>query len=301
MAQITKRLTASGENRYDVRTRIAGRVVTRTFRRRNDADSYASTVEADKLRGVEIDPRRGRVTLADYAATWLADRHDLAERTTDLYRWLLDCHIFPKLGKKTVGTLTPPMVRTWYARLHEEHPTTAAKAYRLLRGVLSAAVVDEVIARNPCQIRGASVEKSPERPVATVSEVGALVDAMPEHLRLLVLLACWCQLRRGELLGLRRRDIDLLHSTITVEQSRTFTMDGNAVTKGPKTQSGRRNTDRARQRCRRSGAPSVQLRRSPSRSPHVHGRAGWPFGVVRARPSVATSQVKHWSTGTAAP
>ena len=32
---------------------------------------------------------------------------------------------------------------------------------------------------------------------------------MPEHLRLIVLLATWCQLRRAELLGLRRKDIDL--------------------------------------------------------------------------------------------
>lgn len=42
---------------YDVRTRIGGRVVTRTFKRRKDADAYANTVEADKLRGVARDPR----------------------------------------------------------------------------------------------------------------------------------------------------------------------------------------------------------------------------------------------------
>jgi hypothetical protein len=56
------------------------------------------------------------------------------------------------VGGGPTRTLTPTMVRSWYAKLHEEHPTTAAKAYRLLRGILNAAVADEVIARNPCQI-----------------------------------------------------------------------------------------------------------------------------------------------------
>jgi integrase len=63
---------------------------------------------------------------------------------------------------------------------------------------------------------------------------------MPERLRLVVQLAIWCQLRRGEILGLRRQDIDLMHATIQVEQSRTFTRDGSSLTKSPKTAAGRR-------------------------------------------------------------
>src|ERR1035438_10762889 len=66
---------------YDVRTRITGRVVTRTFKRRKDADAYASTIEADKLRGVVVDPRRSKITVRSYAGTWLGHRHELAERT----------------------------------------------------------------------------------------------------------------------------------------------------------------------------------------------------------------------------
>ncbi len=52
--------------------------------------------------------------------------------------------------------------------------------------------------------------------------------------------AAWCQPCRGEVLGLRRRDVDPLHATITVEQTRTFSMTNKrAITKGPKT-AGRR-------------------------------------------------------------
>ena len=79
MAQTIKRTTATGENRYDVRTRIGGRVVTRTFKRRKDADAYANTTEAKKLRGVAIDPRRAQVTFADYGEKWMESRQDLAQ------------------------------------------------------------------------------------------------------------------------------------------------------------------------------------------------------------------------------
>jgi hypothetical protein len=210
VAQLIKRTTATGENRYDVRTRIAGRVVTRTFKRRKDADVYANTTEADKLRGVVVDPRRARVTLKEYAGQWLVHRPDLAVRTRELYGWLLDKHILPTFGDIALADLSPSVVRAWHAALAVDRPTTAAKAYRLLSSILRTALTDEVITRNPCQVKGAAVERAPERPVVSTAEVEALAEAMPEHLRVAVLLAAWCQLRRGELLGLRRRDIDIL-------------------------------------------------------------------------------------------
>ena len=50
----------------------------------------------------------------------------------------------------------------------------------------------------------------------------------------------WCQLRRGELLGLRRRDIDAAARGLTIERSRTFTSNGASLVKEPKSAAGRR-------------------------------------------------------------
>jgi integrase len=139
-----------------------------------------------------------------------------------------------------LADLSPSAVRAWHAGLAVDRPTTAAKAYRLLSSVLRTALTDEVIARNPCQVKGAAVEKAPERPVVSTAEVEALAEAMPEHLRVAVLLAAWCQLRRGELLGLRRRDIDILRGAVSIVVTRTTTMAGKTVEKEPKTDAGRR-------------------------------------------------------------
>jgi len=106
---------------------------------------------------------------------------------------------------------------------------------------MRAAVDDEVISRNPCQVKGAAVEKAPERPVASIAEVQALADGMPEHLRVAVFLAAWCQLRRAELRGLRRRDVNTscaARSQVNVTHSTR--MDGITLEKAPKTDAGRR-------------------------------------------------------------
>src|SRR5215204_5900300 len=59
---------------YDVRFRDPdGRQRKRTFRKKGDADRFAATVEADKLRGQYVD-HSDRTTVAEYARTWAAVR-----------------------------------------------------------------------------------------------------------------------------------------------------------------------------------------------------------------------------------
>lgn len=84
-----------------------------------------------------------------------------------------------------------------------------AKAYRLLRAILNTAVTDKRIRENPCQIRGAGKESSPERPVLSVPEVYQLAEAIEPRYRALVLLSTFGNMRWGELAGPRRRYLDL--------------------------------------------------------------------------------------------
>jgi len=61
-------------------------------------------------------------------------------------------------------------------------------------------------------------ERAAQRPTASVAEVAALVDNMPDRMRLAVLLAAWCQLRRAEIVGRERQDLDLLHGRLQVRR-----------------------------------------------------------------------------------
>ena len=117
--------------------------------------------------------------------------------------------------------------------------TLPAKAYRLLRAVLSTAVEDSLIARNPCAVKGAGIERSPERPLPTGDEVWRLADAIAPRYRALVLTAGFVGLRWGELLGLQRDDVDLSVRVIHVRRS-MIEVDGAHQIGPPKTQAGRR-------------------------------------------------------------
>jgi integrase len=221
--------------------RIEGRMISAgVHHSKADALARLASIESDLRRGAWIDPRSGQVTLRKYSTEWLAQRNDLALRTRELYQYLLDSHILWSLGDATLAGLAPSRIRSWHAGLAKTHPSTAAKAYRLVSAILRTAVTDGLILSSPCRLAGAGVERPSERPVATVREVEALEAAMPEHLRLIVPLATWCQLRRAELLGLRRKDIDVARAALRVEQSRTYTMHGKSLVKEPKTAAGRR-------------------------------------------------------------
>ncbi len=110
----------------------------------------------------------------------------------------------------------------------------------MLNTIYRTAVADGQVTRSPCQVRGGGAEHAAERPVATVAEVGALADAMPDRLRAAVLLAAWCGLRRGEILALRRRDLGVLQRTVDVRQAAEYLRDGTVGFKSPKTAAGRR-------------------------------------------------------------
>src|SRR5436305_538033 len=71
-------------------------------------------------------------------------------------------------------------VRRWRKQLLDAGVSAAsvAKVYRLLKAIMNTAVDDGAIRRNPCRIRGAAQDHSPERTVLTLRQVGQLADAI---------------------------------------------------------------------------------------------------------------------------
>jgi integrase len=183
--------------------------------------------------------RAARMTLSDYADTWLRQR-TLKPRTVALYRDLLDRRILPPLGDLRVDQITPALVRDWYSRLDASKPRQRAHAYALLRTVCTAAVSDELLAANPCRIRGGGqAKRASETEPATLEELATIVQEMPVRLRLMVLLAAWCAMRYGELAELRRSDLDLRKGMVRIRRGVVW-VDGAAVIGEPKSEAGKR-------------------------------------------------------------
>jgi integrase len=240
MASITRRVTAASDARYDVRLRIGERAVTRTFKRRQDADRRAKLTEADRALGGAVDPRSGAVHLGDDAKRWLSSR-ELAPRSRELYGHLNKRLIAPTFATTALARITPEAVRLWHSDLTSRAGALqAAKGYRLLRAVLNTAVADGLLLRNPCRIVGGGQEHTPERPLVTPEQVLALAEAIEPRYRALVLLAGNGGLRLGELLGLRRNNVDTAAATVRIEEQATHLMSGVRVVGPPKSATGKR-------------------------------------------------------------
>jgi integrase len=117
---------------------------------------------------------------------------------------------------------------------------TAAKAYRLLKAILNTALDDGLIRRNPCRIKGAGQEASPERPVLTIAQVYQLAGALDLRYRALILLAAFGSLRWGEVTALRRSDIDVESGAVRVERQLIEARGGGFAFTTPKSAAGKR-------------------------------------------------------------
>ena len=150
---------------------------------------------------------------------WLKQRVNLRPRAKELYESELRLHLLPRLGTVELSSLTPARVRSWHAELLNAGvgPIAVAKCYRLLRAILSTAVEDGVIVKNPCVIKGQGSSGRP-REVATVEQVFALAAAIDPRFRAMVswrpspdcgwrvasVVAQLQELTAGSSLGLRR-------------------------------------------------------------------------------------------------
>lgn len=239
---IQRRRLAGGRTAYDVRLRTPdGTGYKRTFRTRKEAETFEANELAGRAKGTWTNPLAGRIAYHDYAEAWLVHRPNLRPRTVELYQGLLRRHLVPAFGDRPLSALTPAEIRQWYGGVvSDTSPVTAAKCYRLLRTILSTAVEDGLIARNPCVIKNAGAERSTERPIATFEQIDALAHAVGPRYRVLVLTAAFTGLRLGELLGLTRRHLDLANGTIAVVQQRQVLSDGTELVSQPKSAAGRR-------------------------------------------------------------
>jgi hypothetical protein len=120
-----------------------------TFPTRAQAAAFLAEVQADRSRGVWVDPRAGSIPFGEYAASWPAQRVDLRPRTVELYDGLLRRPLLPHFARMPLDRITPGEACRWHAARVATGlgPSTVAKAYRLLKTILSTAVADELLVR----------------------------------------------------------------------------------------------------------------------------------------------------------
>jgi integrase len=207
--------------RWDVRWRDdAGRQRHKAFERKQEAESFLAQIQADLARGIYTDPAAGKVTVRTYAKSWLAAQ-TFDPSTREATELRLRLHIFPELGGRELRALRPSVVQAWTRSLQQRPASNYVRVvFANLSAVLSAAVDDGLIGRNPCRA-GSVRPPAPERRRIvpwSAERVAAVTAALPERYQVLVMLAAGCGLRQGEAFGLSPDDVDFLRGVVHVRR-----------------------------------------------------------------------------------
>ena len=216
-----------------------------TFATREDAECWLTDRRRDmdlSLWNPQAASRPQHHTFGEYSDRWLVQRRTegrpLKPRTVASYQYMLQKHLLPVWGHRELSGITVAQVKVWYTGLLPGKPSMRMLVYTLLHSIMRSAVADELITVDPCQVRGADrVERAHKVIPATVGQLNAATEAMPSGLRAAVALVSWCALRRGEVLELRRSDVDLEAARVRVCRT-ACVVNGAWVTTTPKSKAG---------------------------------------------------------------
>src|SRR5690242_2525013 len=190
------------------------------YRTEQAARRQLEAVQRRLARGLPAD--EGRVTVAEYAQDWLGSLQ-VKPSTAAMYRSLVT-HQLGHVGSMRLTRVAPPDIRALLAEREREGYSgrTRRAILDVLRMVFRMAQGDQLIDGNPAELVKAPRIDAKEPIHFTAEQARRFLDAArSDALYGLYAAALGTGLRRGELLALARRDVDLQRGTITVRRGKT--------------------------------------------------------------------------------
>ncbi len=223
-------------------------------RRQITKSGYRSAKEAARARreaqsqytDPEVSIQFGRMTVAQWLDKWMELRTDphsenpLRESTASNYQLHIDKTWKPTIGQVKIRDLTASQVEAVHRGMRRDglSENTVHRVHATLRSAIRHAYRKGYIARNPLDRVTLGATTPPSLSWWTLSEWHEFAEHTSNHrLAPLFRLAADGGLRRGELLGLMWRDVDLETGTVTIVNNRVQ-IRAKVVLGAPKTKSG---------------------------------------------------------------
>ncbi|MGF6957271.1 integrase [Paraburkholderia youngii] len=208
--------------------RIGYPTQSKTFTLKKDAEKWARLQERSIDAGEWIErPQERQTTLGELLDRYAKEVSN-GKRGSRAESYRIETFKKNSLAKHALSTITPQMVAAWRdARLSEVSSGTALRELQLLGHVFSVAIREWGfrIPTNPVGlIRKPKSGKARDR-VLTAPERAALISACDRcqnpWIKPVVVFALETAARRGEILALLWKDVDLAHRTATLQVTKT--------------------------------------------------------------------------------
>ncbi len=185
----------------------------------------AAAVEAmNRLQAAVVDGthvERSRSTVGTYLADWLTARSNIRDNTRRDYAGSIAKHITPRIGDVPLQALTRLQVKGLYQQLAAAGLAgkSVHNIHICIRKALQDALEDGLVRRNVADRVHAKPKDRPEMKTWSADELATFLAFKAQDPDLaLYQVAAATGMRRGELLGLRWRDVDLDANRLSVRQ-----------------------------------------------------------------------------------
>lgn len=195
---------------------------------KRQAETECARLVAELNGGSYIEP--SKTTVREYFIRWLQhEKTNVSPKTHQRYEDLLLKNIAPSLGSITLNKLTPARIDATWGHLLENgrrdgkgglSPRTVHHCRRVMLTAIEQAVKWDLLKRNPVALTRPPKVERPTVEAYSASQTAELLEALKDtRMFIPALLAALCGLRRGEVLALRWRNVDLESGVIAIVES----------------------------------------------------------------------------------
>lgn len=198
------------------------------------AEQYKLNKAVTATIGAPITP--SSITFGEWANKWaeIYKRPYVSPQTYEtLYRYVLDKHLLPYFGTASLADIRPMDVQSFFSKQRKYSISLQHKMQITLASIFDAAIENDLVYKNPAKkIKLTSDAIKMKKKALTDAQIVQMETAAYNSFDAVIFLL-ETGLRRGELLGLMWKDIDLNAKTMTV--SRSFsTVNGKGTICKPK-------------------------------------------------------------------
>ncbi|MBT1178610.1 site-specific integrase [Bifidobacterium vespertilionis] len=155
---------------------------------------------------------------------------DIKETGKQKYRENLEDYLLPFFGDMPMSSITPRDVQRWFdafqpKKANADRDSCRADVYKRLHAIMESAATESIdatgatlIPSNPCRLKVSKPKPKhvPVRP--TREQLDELIQALPEWVRLVAVIADSAGMRESEVLGLKLKHIDFDNLRIHVDE-----------------------------------------------------------------------------------
>jgi len=163
----------------------------------------------------------------DFLKIWLEEyaKSKLKPTTYENNKQIIDTRIIPELGNLKLRELTPLRIQRFYNKILATYsPDYVKTIHSVVSKTLRQAYKWDMLSTNIMEKVDPPRVPKKEMKIWTLDQCQKFLETCKGHQMYIVFsLAIWTGMRRGEILGLRWKDIDLENKTISVQQTLSWT------------------------------------------------------------------------------